>query len=140
MRYFLRAIAILFILLSSVPAFADTNDGGEFISPSNIPTLRYISDNETGVYKTTDVSSSTISASKHKILGFVVYPISVNSENVAALHDTATAITDTTLIGELECVDENFSGVWFPYPVKLSNGLRIIQGGQTRVVVYYTKY
>ena len=135
-KFFVFLIVLFFV----IPVFGEEISGGVFIPPSNIPTLRYTSDNETGVYKTTDVSSLIITAGVHKILGFVVYPISVNSENVATLHDTTTAITDTTILGELECVDENFSGVWFPYPIPLTYGLRIIQGGQTRVIVYYTKH
>lgn len=133
-------LTTILLLFFSPLVFPDVSNGETYNLPPKIPTLRYIVDNLTGVYLTTDVSTSIIDPSICKITGFAVYPISSNCEAVAALHDTTTAITNSTLFGELEAVEENFAGMFFPNPVKLYYGLRIIQGGQTRVIVYYTRY
>jgi hypothetical protein len=131
---------IVAFLLFAIPAFAGPLDGQDSNLPPKIPQLAYTSDNNSGGYLITNVSTSIIDPTTCKILGFEVLPLSVNGEFVATLHDTITSISNTTIMGELECVNQSFAGAWYPYPVRLFNGLRIIQGGQTRVIVYYTRY
>ena len=135
-------LTIILLLFLSPLVFGDVSDGGEFNVPSKVPVLTYLSDNRTGIYLTTYVSTTTVDPSTCKILGFAVYPITTNGEFVATLFDATSSamLTYANFFGELETSDESFAGMWYPYPKKVTNGLCIVQGGQTRVAVYYTKY
>lgn len=103
----------------------------------------YVSDNTTGVYANTNVSITTIRPGIDKILGFSVQEIDTGaSEIVAVLYDAVSGDTlnNSNLMGEAESIVDSFNGLWFPYPITLTNGLSIRQGGYTRVIVSYTTY
>ena len=116
--------------------------------------MTYVSDNTTGAYTNTFVSTSRIYPqgtsgydSGDRILGFAVYDIAlvagvaVNSENVAALHDASSsyALGALTIEAEIETVDDSFDGMWFPKPRKIYAGVCIRQGPCTRVIIYYER-
>ena len=100
----------------------------------------YVCDNTTGLYQKTAVSKATIVPGVHCILGYAIMPLSANSENIVALHDAENTdpYVDESLIDEAETPAATMSAKWFAYPKKLSVGLTLRQGAQTRVIVYYT--
>ncbi|MFA5499495.1 MAG: hypothetical protein WC404_00270 [Candidatus Omnitrophota bacterium] len=106
----------------------------------------YISENTTGLFKTTYVPTSGvdpyISPYTDRILGFDVTPItSISYENVAGLYDATTSaqLTGPYFMGEAEGGTAFTGEKWFPYPVRVANGIAIVQGAKTRVNVYYLR-
>lgn len=135
-----KVILLLTFLFLCQQAFSDTSGGNVFDAPSKIPVLTHVQDNSTGLYVTNYVSTEKINPSTCKILGFEVIAAGTSGEFVAAIHDTASSVSDNTLLGEIEAVQENFAGMFFPYPRWIANQLCIRQGGHTRVIIYYTRY
>jgi len=120
-----------------------TNYSGSF---TKLNFKSYVSDNATGgLYQVTYVSTATITAGTHCILGYTIMPLSANSENIVSLFDGVSLDVyrfDESFIDESEApalsVGLNNTR-WFPYPRTLLSGLTIRQGPKTRVIIYYTE-
>lgn len=102
----------------------------------------YTTINGAGPGTVTNVSTSTITAGKHAILGYKVTVTGTNCEGFGTLVDaiSTTLNQDLFVIDESEAVAAYGSiSVIFPKPVMLSKGLTIRQGALTCVTVYYSK-
>jgi hypothetical protein len=93
--------------------------------------------NSTGEYVLTSVPTTTIIPQVNVILGFEIMGIAeTHSENVVTLYDGNSYATDE-LIGEVECADESFDGLWYPRPKVLEVQLFIWQGPSTIVTIFF---
>ena len=124
---------LLAIVLMSGTAFA------LYDSP-NRQMETYVVTNSTGTSATTAVSTSTISPIHHRIIGYSIapYDASKNTEWTVALVDYSSYQVDTYIFDEAEwgatdCKDPRI----YPYPKKISTQLRVRQGDNSVVTIYY---
>ena len=107
-------------------------DGREFLSVT--------SDNPTSdSYKL--ISTTIIKPGTNHILGYSIFPSdpSKSSELLIALYDDDnTGVNRNLLINEAEVTATDSKPIWFPNPRRLTHGLVIKHGGNTKVVIYYT--
>ena len=145
MKKSLFAVIVFCIMSITVTCYAASSDF-VFTQPEGLVWETYVSDNTTGLYKTTNVDITTIipmGIGQSRILGFSVMSLTGHggvtggSEAVASLWDEIAGTASPSIIDEAEAIDERISINWFPTPRIVTNGLTIRQGGNTRVIVYY---
>lgn len=102
----------------------------------------YTIDNKAGGRLTTYISTSSIRPNVDKILGFSIIGIETTNsqELIAFFYDATTGQPLNTILGELETIQESTNGIWFPYSRKLENGLTVMQGAYTTVIIYYDPF
>ena len=128
-------IALMFVA-SSVYA-----DAGPTRFSNNQNVKSYVLTNATTTTKATAVSTSTITVLNHRILGYTIQELdpTAAAERIVGLYDSASVIaaTATYLIDETETSDNVSATRWYPYPMALANGLTVLQGVNTVVIIYY---
>lgn len=101
----------------------------------------YVSSNATGEYTTPNISVSTIVPGTHRIIGYeiMVANAALVEEMIVGLYDTTTdgGMTSSTIFDEAEATDGSQLIKWYPYPKELTNGLSLVQGPNSVVVIYY---
>lgn len=85
-----------------------------------------------------------IAPGKHRIVKMVVSNIApgASTEVVAGLYDAASvgAATNTAIEGEIESNSQDSVTLEYSRPLKLVNGLTVIQGAYTSVLIEYERY
>ena len=137
MRKVLSILLIGLMLCSS--AFAV-----EYMSTDKGKTLlTYVSANATGAYITPNISTSTIVPGTHRIIGFelMIANAALTEEMIVGLYDTTTdgGMASTAIFDEAEAANDTQVIKWYPYPKELSNGLSLVQGPNSVVVIYYDR-
>lgn len=151
-----KALLILFTILyilgisTNVMAAADvrlSDENGVQLDGRLFNTLTI--DNPGTGWLETGVSTSTIVPGSQKILGWAImelsHGISVGNpaEMVIALHDSsslAAGVPTANMIDEAEVEDDKQSkAVFWPHARKIQTQLRIVQGSNTRVLIYYVE-
>ena len=125
---------VVVAMLFCVPVFAVNLDGNEFWS--------YVIENTTGAYQNTLIPITSVVPGSDRILGYEHMPLPGQSaENVVAVFDTVnyTTFASAEVLGESECQDGSWDGMWFPYPRTISYGVTVRQGAGTRVIVYFVR-
>lgn len=137
-RIAMLAILLVAFALIASSVYADTMQ--RFSNNQNVET--YVISNSSGTAKLeTAISTATISPANHRILGYSISPYDTTkgSEFWIGLYDDATnAKTSTDIIDESEWGQStDKSPRWYPYPRELTDGLVVLQGMNTTVVIYY---
>ena len=131
-----RSILVVFILLAFVPSCFGW--GGSEGPTTSSRWKTYTKKNETGAEIRESVSTSIIIPNVSVILGYEIYSEAGNSENTVVLFDGAAGNYQTDeLIGEAECEEDSFAGVWYPRPRIIEKQLCFYQGANTTVIIYF---
>lgn len=94
----------------------------------------------TSVSTTTLATITTVVPGKSRILGYELSPsISGSGTMTMALYDVAAvgSVSSSTVFAEAACANTASVNRTFPAPISLANGLVIMQGDGTNVIVYY---
>ena len=130
-RIFIALLVILF-LASPVLAF-DVGGRGKV--------LVYQSINSTGSTVVNAISTSTIPVGA-KIYGYTITKYQTgSSEYVIALWDTTKDMGNSyyEAINEAEADNNSYEEIWFAYPPAIQTQLKLHQGANTVVLIYYTR-
>jgi len=140
-RTWIKGAGISLFLIALLVLFAFDGHALEARFSVNSETETYVATNTDYIaYGETNVSTSTIVAGRHRLLGFVCLPYDTTlaSELVVSLHDAANTITAANLFDEAEWdPDWNKTPMWYPYPKAITTQLTLWQGPNTTVIVYY---
>ena len=133
-----RIICLLgVLLLLTTPVFADY--GPSPITGINWKTYTIV--NSTAGELITNVSTSDFLLS-YRILGWKIIPEGASSGLYAIFYDAASGISsldNRTLEDEILPTTTSVGIQLFPYPKQLMEGLTIVQGFRTRVIIYYVE-
>ena len=98
--------------------------------------------NSTGDYQSSVIPSSIITTGS-RILGLCVVKndLTLNWESVVGLHDSITDAGElhAEVIAEAEVQDNESGNKWFFYPLTIETSLRVNQGANTKVLIYYNR-
>ena len=132
-KYIVLALVVM-MLFAAQSAFA------LYDAPNKLVHMYVCTNSAAGSAGTTNISTSTIMPSYHRILGYRIAPYNTSkgSEFWCSLYDD-TGTTDYTLVfDEAEWgATSDKSPIWYAYPKKLSTGLSVQQGANTVVIIYY---
>jgi hypothetical protein len=100
----------------------------------------YEINNTSGSYVTTLIPTTSIRPNVDKIVGWTIQGLSLSSENFIAVYDADSNGLHGECLGESESLPESVDGRWFTTPRKITTGVAVRQGPNTKVFVYFTSY
>ena len=110
---------------------------------SDTPSIEhYAVSNATGSDAISYVAVTTIIPGKHRLLGFLVSPItSASGSTLVGVYDAEVAgsITNANLLGEKGGVNTTSYELWFPRPIDVTNGVGVYLGAGSTVTLYYER-
>jgi len=137
MKKILGAVLVLFMLVGVA--------GADQVEVSGTPWLTMWIDNTSlTAYQDRAVPTDSIYPGTDRILGYSIraYDPANGSEVVVGLYDSDTSLFSaaTELIHETEASSAiEGTTVWFPYPRHINTQLRVRQGMNTTVVIYFER-
>lgn len=141
-----KVLAVLCVVMMLGSAFVINASAARRVELSGNQFLMTETSNNTANYKTTVIVKDSAYYLTDRVIGFTVMPnmnssTSASTETVATLYDSnaATGLHLLEVIGEAEANQSESKTEWFPYPRDITNGITVIQGPFTRVVIYFVR-
>ena len=135
-----KALVIMSVLLAVlfVSSMVYAEGMGRFSNYQNVKT--YVCTNTGLAAASTNIATTTISPTNHRILGFTVleYNPSAAAERIIALYDCAAGGETAALLkDECEVADNLTGNRWYPYPMAIDTQLTVRLGANCLGIIYY---